>query len=299
MKLWYRLDEWADEEYESVQMYLKLADAAGYYQTGKAELWRPPDLEIALEWYRKNKPNLAWAERYNPAFERTMVFLTTSEREFGIEEEDRFQEEKRKRILNRSLSGILAIAAVIAIIIFSLQRVQNTPKGDQHETETGTQQNPTVKEGQIAQTNPSSPEQDITGQNTIPAGDSQSSNPQNEQNASALTTKTDEQTSPKNINPSENTQENKATEIGQENIRPPHTESTLALKTPENKSVEPENKPAGHQATETCNTQPAATTVTISTEKILPVIRSMAGMSLKLSGDPDLNALAGIPGLPV
>ncbi len=291
MKLWYRLDEWADEEYESVQMYLKLADAAGYYQTGKAELWRPPDLEIALEWYRKNKPNLAWAERYNPAFERTMVFLTTSEREFGIEEEDRFQEEKRKRILNRLLSGILAIAAVIAIIIFSLQRVQNTPKGDQNETETGTQQESTVKEGQIAQTNPSSPEQGITGQNTIPAGDSQSSNPQIGQNASALTSQTDDQTSPKNMTPSENPQENKTTETPQENIRPHNTESTLALNSPEEKSVEPENKPAGHQATETHNTQPAATTVAITAEKILPVIRSMAGMSLKLSGDPDLNAL--------
>ncbi len=125
MKLWYRLDEWADDEYESVQMYLNLAEAAEAYQVGKAELWRPPDLEAALEWYRKNNPTMAWAERYNPAFERTMVFLTTSEREFAAEEEERFQEDRSKRVLNRVLTGVLAGAVLIAIVIFSIQRAQN------------------------------------------------------------------------------------------------------------------------------------------------------------------------------
>ena len=36
---------------------------------GKAGLWRNPDLRLALDWFGRDQPNAAWAERYGGAFE--------------------------------------------------------------------------------------------------------------------------------------------------------------------------------------------------------------------------------------
>lgn len=82
MRIWIRLKNWVDDEAEAVQMYLRLAEAAAMYQVGKAGLWRPPDLQLALNWLAKHKPTLVWGQRYHPAFERTMVFLEYSRKEF-------------------------------------------------------------------------------------------------------------------------------------------------------------------------------------------------------------------------
>jgi hypothetical protein len=75
MRIWQRLKNWVDEESDSAQMYKRLSDAAEMYQVGKTGLWRPPDLQLALNWQIKQKPTRTWAKRYNPYFERAMVFL--------------------------------------------------------------------------------------------------------------------------------------------------------------------------------------------------------------------------------
>ena len=75
MRLWNRLREWVDEEASSVQMYMRLSEASAMYQQGKTSLWRPPDLQLAINWRDQYKPTLAWAQRYDPAFERAMVWV--------------------------------------------------------------------------------------------------------------------------------------------------------------------------------------------------------------------------------
>lgn len=118
MRIWQRLKRWVEEESESVSMYLRLSEAAAMYQIGKASLWRPPDLQLALNWRDKNKPTLEWAERYDPAFERAIVFLRTSQEAF--EEEQRLKELLQKRMLKRAriVALVLGIAAVISIGFF-------------------------------------------------------------------------------------------------------------------------------------------------------------------------------------
>jgi hypothetical protein len=56
MRIWQRLKNWVDEESDSAQMYRRLSDAAEMYQVGKTGLWRPPDLQLALNWQIKQKP---------------------------------------------------------------------------------------------------------------------------------------------------------------------------------------------------------------------------------------------------
>ena len=104
------------KSFESAQMYKRISDAAALYQTGKAGLWRPPDLQLALNWQKKQRPTRMWAQRYDIAFERAIVFLDTSR--ITYEAELKNQELLQRRALRRAraFSVVLGIAAVIAIL---------------------------------------------------------------------------------------------------------------------------------------------------------------------------------------
>lgn len=115
MRVWDRLSEWVDEEAASVQMYLRLSEAAALFQEGKTTLWRPPDLQLALNWRDENMPTLTWAERFNPAFERAMVYLRTSEKEYIAEEENKIKAQKRQLRRSRITAIILGTAAIISV----------------------------------------------------------------------------------------------------------------------------------------------------------------------------------------
>lgn len=115
MRLWDRLKVWVDEEAAAVQMYLRLSEASAMYQQGKTSLWRPPDLQLAINWRDHHKPTLAWAERYDPAFERAMVYLRTSEKEYLEEEESKIRLQKRQMRRARIIAIILGTAAIISL----------------------------------------------------------------------------------------------------------------------------------------------------------------------------------------
>lgn len=118
MRIWNRLDAWVEEEFESAQIYKRISDAAAMYQIGKTGLWRPPDLQLALNWQRKQRPTRAWAARYDEAFERAIVFLDTSR--ITYEAELKNQEMLQRRMLRRARATavILGFAALVAIIFF-------------------------------------------------------------------------------------------------------------------------------------------------------------------------------------
>jgi WD40 repeat protein len=118
MRIWNRLSAWVDEEYESAHMYKRISDAAAMYQIGKTGLWRPPDLQLALNWQKKQKPTRTWAQRYDVAFERAIVFLDTSR--ITYEAELKNQEMLQRRILRRArvTNVILAVFLVVAIFFF-------------------------------------------------------------------------------------------------------------------------------------------------------------------------------------
>jgi hypothetical protein len=125
MRIWTRLKKWVEEEGESAQMYIRLSDAAASYQIGKAGLWRPPDLQLALNWKQKNQPTLVWAQRYDSAFERAMVFLDTSNA--AHEEEQRLKELAQKQALKRArtVALVLGIFTIMALgsLVFSILKM--------------------------------------------------------------------------------------------------------------------------------------------------------------------------------
>ncbi len=124
MRVWDRLSQWVEEEAASVQMYLRLSEASELFQAGKTSLWRPPDLQLAINWRNENKPSLTWAERYNPAFERAMVYLQTSEKEYLAEEENKIIAQKRQLRRSRITAIILGTAAIISVffMLYAFER---------------------------------------------------------------------------------------------------------------------------------------------------------------------------------
>jgi WD domain, G-beta repeat len=118
MRIWTRLSGWVDDEYESSQMYKRLSEASAMYQIGRTGLWRPPDLQLALIWQKKQNPTRTWAQRYDEAFERAIVFLDTSR--ITYEAELKNQEMLQKRMLRRArvTNIVLSLAFIIAMLFF-------------------------------------------------------------------------------------------------------------------------------------------------------------------------------------
>ncbi len=120
MRIWNRLKTWVQEEYESSQMYKRISLAAAMYQIGKTGLWRPPDLQLALNWQKKQMPTRLWAKRYDDTFERAIVFLDTSRVTYEAEQKN--QEMLQKRLLSRAkvVAIVFGALAVISVVFFLL-----------------------------------------------------------------------------------------------------------------------------------------------------------------------------------
>ncbi|MEZ5072064.1 MAG: AAA family ATPase [Bacteroidales bacterium] len=118
IRLWGRLQDWVDEEHDSVKMYLKLSEASALYQQGRTELWKPPELDVALQWKKNFSPTPAWGVQYHPAFERAMVFLSTSEEEYRWSEERKVVLQRRRLLLNRALAIFMGLLVVILSVVF-------------------------------------------------------------------------------------------------------------------------------------------------------------------------------------
>jgi energy-coupling factor transporter ATP-binding protein EcfA2 len=131
MRIWTRLNSWVDEEFESAQMYKRLSEAAAMYQIGRTGLWRPPDLQLALNWQKKQRPTREWAQRYDEAFERAIVFLDTSR--ITYEAELKNQELQQRRMLRRAriTAVVLGVAAVIALLFLVFAYIQKVEADNQ------------------------------------------------------------------------------------------------------------------------------------------------------------------------
>lgn len=125
MRVWVRLMTWVEEESESIQMYLRLTEAADQYEKRKGGLWRNPELSLAIKWKNDNQPNELWAQRSNQQFKHTMLFL-----DYSIdqqEKEERYKEEQQKSRLRRARIFAITVGSV-AMVAISLAFWANTKK---------------------------------------------------------------------------------------------------------------------------------------------------------------------------
>jgi len=114
MRCWSRLIGWAEEERSSASSYVRLSQAAVWYQEGTAGLWRDPELELGLLWKGQNQPTAAWAERYDTHFALAIEFLERSRYERERLESERERERKTKLRQTQWAAGILGILLLAA-----------------------------------------------------------------------------------------------------------------------------------------------------------------------------------------
>ena len=62
----------------SAEFYGRIAKAARLYKEGSHGLWRDPELQLALNWEKGNKPTGSWATRYHSDFQGALEFLNQS-----------------------------------------------------------------------------------------------------------------------------------------------------------------------------------------------------------------------------
>ncbi|MGM0582224.1 MAG: High-affnity carbon uptake protein Hat/HatR [Bacteroidota bacterium] len=117
MRVWYRLRNWVQNESEAAQIYLRLSEAASKYQQGSGGLWRPPDLQLAIEWRNKSKPTLKWALQYENNFEAVILFLNKSEEAYKKEQETKELLQKKRLKRSKIIAAVLGTAAVLSIIL--------------------------------------------------------------------------------------------------------------------------------------------------------------------------------------
>ena len=120
MRCWTRLITWAEEERVSAGIYVRLSQAAIWFEEGTAGLWRNPELELGVRWKEQNNPTRAWAERYNSHFTVAMDFLDRSEGERDRIEVAQEKERKGKLLLAWTIAtalGVLLLAALFLCIV--------------------------------------------------------------------------------------------------------------------------------------------------------------------------------------
>lgn len=125
IRQWPRLRAWAEQEAESRGMYVRIAEAAARYQAGKGSLWRDPDLQLALDWREAERPNKAWAERYQSGFDEAMTFLNRCKEHRDVEiaeREDQLRRERRRRVI-RWVAAFLgcALTAITFLAVVALR----------------------------------------------------------------------------------------------------------------------------------------------------------------------------------
>lgn len=134
MRVWERLIGWVEEEVESADLYLRLANTAALYQEGKTGLWRDPELLMAINWRNYQKPNLVWAKRYDPSFERAMNFLDYSQAEkdkkIQIADKKRKSAIVRLRIFMSIITLAFLFAVYFGVVAWNNQKIAEVAKDE-------------------------------------------------------------------------------------------------------------------------------------------------------------------------
>ena len=80
LRHWERVQTWLEQEAEAKHTFLHLAEIAHLWENAQADVLSPPELDGALQWEARQKPNTAWARRYEGDLPLSLRFLHASQR---------------------------------------------------------------------------------------------------------------------------------------------------------------------------------------------------------------------------
>jgi tetratricopeptide (TPR) repeat protein len=112
---WQRMRQWVEDEAQSARDYRRLAETALLYGQGKAGLLPERDLNNALAWCERERPNAAWAELYHPGFEQAMAFLEQSRLARDTDRSQKQAIRRRLQFVGGAITVVMAIVAALAL----------------------------------------------------------------------------------------------------------------------------------------------------------------------------------------
>lgn len=121
MRVWRRLRDWAEEEARSAASLRRLAQTAALHAERTAELLRDPELQMALNWRARQRPNATWAAQYGVPFDAAMQFLEASEAARTGEQEAERRALRRRQFA--TLAAFIAIAGAAGYFFDSERRI--------------------------------------------------------------------------------------------------------------------------------------------------------------------------------
>lgn len=115
MRVWKRLINWVEEEAESGVMFLRIQRAQSLHAKGRASLWRPPELNLAISWKENVQPTNVWAARHGGGLNLVLEFIRESRDAYEAELASLEAARKQKLRRSRIFTIALAIAALFSL----------------------------------------------------------------------------------------------------------------------------------------------------------------------------------------
>lgn len=116
MRVWERLNTWADQEAEAAREYRRLSDRAEGHSKNQVGLMQDPDLQTTLDFHARQQPTPAWADLYGGKFEQSIEFLRKSEERRLQERADRELDRRWQLRWQPVLFGVAALAFLIVLL---------------------------------------------------------------------------------------------------------------------------------------------------------------------------------------
>lgn len=98
IRQWNTLSQWVDEEGESASIYKRLVQDYNLHELNKKDFLSGSELQIALDWYTRYKPQSIWANRYLEGFDESINYLLESDRDWKTRQKMRGMLNKNSEI---------------------------------------------------------------------------------------------------------------------------------------------------------------------------------------------------------
>jgi hypothetical protein len=112
LRHWGRAQTWLEHEADAKRTFLRLAETARLWERGRADVLRPPELDLDLQWETRQKPNTAWAKRYEGDLPLCLKFLRASQGASA----------RRKWFTWGAISVAFIVVSLVAFLFYDLWR---------------------------------------------------------------------------------------------------------------------------------------------------------------------------------
>ena len=105
-------------------MYLRLSEASAMYQQGKTGLWKPPDLQLAINWREQRKPTLPGPNDIILLLKEQWFTLEPAKRNIIEEEANKLRlQKKRIRRIRIIASGLgISCTPCLGYMMMTIER---------------------------------------------------------------------------------------------------------------------------------------------------------------------------------